>query len=83
MNLGSQEQAHAIEQIGRAIVQMEQVSHSTAAQAQESAAAAEQLNAQTYAVKDAVADIENGRYSTRTICVKTRKAPSATSRTPG
>lgn len=47
VNHGSQEQANGIEQIGKAIVQMQQVTHQTAASAEESAAAAEELTAQS------------------------------------
>jgi methyl-accepting chemotaxis protein len=54
VSLGSQEQAQGIEQIGKAILQMEQVTQSTAAAAEESASAAEELNAQSEALKDIV-----------------------------
>ena len=47
VNLGSQEQARGMEQIGKAITQMEQVTQKTAANAEESASAAEELNAQS------------------------------------
>jgi methyl-accepting chemotaxis protein len=53
VNLGSQEQARGIDQIGRAITQMEQVTQKSAANAEESASAAEELNAQS----DTLADI--------------------------
>lgn len=55
VNLGSQEQTRGIEQIGKAIIRMEQVTQTTAANAEESAAAAEELNAQSEALKDIVA----------------------------
>ncbi len=54
VNLGSEEQARGIEQIGKAIIQMEQVTQKTAANAEESAAAAEELNAQSETLKDIV-----------------------------
>jgi methyl-accepting chemotaxis protein len=54
VNLGSQEQARGIEQIGKAITQMEQVTQKTAANAEESASAAEELNAQSETLKDVV-----------------------------
>jgi len=54
VNLGSQEQARGIEQIGKAIVQMEQVTQKTAANAEECAAAAEELNAQSETLRDVV-----------------------------
>jgi methyl-accepting chemotaxis protein len=55
VNQGSQEQARGIEQIGKAISQMEQVTQRTAASAQQSAAAAVELNAQSEAVRAIVA----------------------------
>jgi methyl-accepting chemotaxis protein/methyl-accepting chemotaxis protein-1 (serine sensor receptor) len=54
VNLGSQEQARGIEQIGKAIMQMEQVTQKTAANAEESAAAAEELTAQSDTLKGIV-----------------------------
>jgi methyl-accepting chemotaxis protein/methyl-accepting chemotaxis protein-1 (serine sensor receptor) len=51
VNLGSQEQVRGIEQIGKAIGQMEQVTQSAAANAEESASAAEELTAQAAALK--------------------------------
>jgi methyl-accepting chemotaxis protein len=55
VNLGSEEQVRGIEQIGKAIIQMEQVTQGTAASAEESASAAEELNAQSETLKDIVA----------------------------
>jgi methyl-accepting chemotaxis protein len=52
VNLGSQEQAHGIEQIHRSLTQMEQVTQKTAADAEESAAAAAQLKAQSDSMND-------------------------------
>ncbi len=46
VNLSSQEQARGIEQIAKAIVEMEKVTQRTAANAEESASAGEELNAQ-------------------------------------
>jgi methyl-accepting chemotaxis protein/methyl-accepting chemotaxis protein-1 (serine sensor receptor) len=54
VNLGSQEQARGIEQIGKAISQMEQVTQKAAANAEECASAAEELNAQSQTLKDIV-----------------------------
>jgi methyl-accepting chemotaxis protein len=54
VHLGSQEQSRGIEQIGKAIVQMEQVTQKAAASAEESASSAEELNAQAAALKDIV-----------------------------
>jgi methyl-accepting chemotaxis protein/methyl-accepting chemotaxis protein-1 (serine sensor receptor) len=52
VNLGSQEQVRGIEQIAKAIVQMEGLTQATAASAEESAAAAEELTAQSNSVKE-------------------------------
>jgi methyl-accepting chemotaxis protein len=54
VHLGSQEQSRGIEQIGKAIVQMEQVTQKAAASAEESASAAEELTAQSAGLKDIV-----------------------------
>ncbi|MGA2740807.1 MAG: methyl-accepting chemotaxis protein [Bryobacteraceae bacterium] len=54
VNLGGQEQTTGIEQIGKALAQMEQVTQQTAANAEESASAAEELNAQSETLKDIV-----------------------------
>jgi methyl-accepting chemotaxis protein len=54
VHLGSQEQSRGIEQIGKAMVQMEQVTQKAAASAEESASAAEELTAQSAALKDIV-----------------------------
>jgi methyl-accepting chemotaxis protein/methyl-accepting chemotaxis protein-1 (serine sensor receptor) len=86
VNLGSQEQVRGIEQIGKAIAQMDQVTQRTAANAEESASAAEELNAQSETLKDIVArltamvgggDASNGRSrQTR------RRAPAANAKSP-
>jgi methyl-accepting chemotaxis protein len=54
VNLGSQEQVQGIEQNGKAITQREQVTQKTAANAEQSAAAAEEINAQSETLKDIV-----------------------------
>jgi len=46
VNLGSQEQARGIEQVSKAVAQMEQVTQKTAASAEESASASQELAAQ-------------------------------------
>jgi methyl-accepting chemotaxis protein/methyl-accepting chemotaxis protein-1 (serine sensor receptor) len=51
---GSSQQRDGISQIGRALTQMEQVTQSTAANAEESAAAAEQLSGQSESLKEVV-----------------------------
>ena len=57
VNLGSQEQAKGIEQVAKAITQMEQVTQTTAASAEEGASAASELTAQSEAVKDVVSQL--------------------------
>jgi methyl-accepting chemotaxis protein/methyl-accepting chemotaxis protein-1 (serine sensor receptor) len=54
VSAGSQEQARGNERIGNAIAQMESVTQSNAANAEENAATAEELNAQSAALKDIV-----------------------------
>jgi methyl-accepting chemotaxis protein len=54
VNQGSQEQTHGIEEVARAVVQMQELTRATASGAEESAAAAEELNAQSEALKDVV-----------------------------
>ena len=57
INVASQEQAQGIGQINKAVSQMEQVTQSIAANAEESASASEQLNAQAENMKDIVEDL--------------------------
>jgi methyl-accepting chemotaxis protein/methyl-accepting chemotaxis protein-1 (serine sensor receptor) len=59
VSYGSKEQTDGIGQVRRALTQMEQVSQSTAANAEESAAAAEQLNAQSAALKAIVIQLNS------------------------
>jgi methyl-accepting chemotaxis protein/methyl-accepting chemotaxis protein-1 (serine sensor receptor) len=58
VNLGSQEQSRGIDQIVKAISQMEQVTQKNAAGAEEGASAAEQLTAQSETLKDVVARLD-------------------------
>jgi methyl-accepting chemotaxis protein len=51
---GSHEQARGLEQVSKAIVQMERVTQSTAASAEEGASAAEELTSQSVALKEIV-----------------------------
>ena len=55
----SKEQAQGIEQIAKAVSQMEQVSQKTAASAEESASASEELNAQSETLMDVVGHLES------------------------
>ncbi|MCW5963119.1 MAG: MCP four helix bundle domain-containing protein [Bryobacterales bacterium] len=57
VNMGSQEQARGIDQIAKAIVQMEQVTHQVAANAEEGASASQQLNAQAETVDQIVGQL--------------------------
>ncbi|MGJ5819009.1 methyl-accepting chemotaxis protein [Paludibaculum fermentans] len=54
VNMGSQEQARGIEQITRAVAQMQQVTQSTAASAEQSASAGEEMSAQALSLNDSV-----------------------------
>jgi methyl-accepting chemotaxis protein/methyl-accepting chemotaxis protein-1 (serine sensor receptor) len=54
VNLGSQEQARGIQQISKAIAQMDRVTQSTAASAEQGASASEELSAQAEAMHHAV-----------------------------
>jgi methyl-accepting chemotaxis protein len=57
VNMGSQEQARGIDQISKAIAQMDQVTQGTAASAEESASASEELSAQAQALNQIVAGL--------------------------
>ena len=59
VNLGSQEQARGIEQISKAVAEMDHVTQSTAASAEESASASEELSAQAQALKQIVAQLQS------------------------
>ncbi len=54
LKTGSTEQAHGIEQIAKAIGQMEQVTQSAAAHAEQSASAGEELSMQAVATTEIV-----------------------------
>ncbi|MGD0298772.1 MAG: methyl-accepting chemotaxis protein [Bryobacteraceae bacterium] len=57
VNMGSQEQAHGIDQISKAVAQMDQVTQGTAARAEESASASEELSAQAQALNHIVSEL--------------------------
>jgi methyl-accepting chemotaxis protein len=59
VKLGSEEQARGIEQVAKAIIQMEMVTQSTAASAEESASASEELSAQSKSLRDILARLES------------------------
>ena len=50
----SRQQTHGIEQVSRAVMQMEKVTHNTAATAEESSAASEELSAQAHSMIEVV-----------------------------
>ena len=57
VNMGSQEQARGIDQIAKAVAQMDQVTQTTAASAEESASASEELSAQAQALNHIVVEL--------------------------
>jgi len=59
VNLGSQEQARGIEQISKAVSQMDSVTQNTAASAEEGASASEELSAQAEALKSIVVGLQS------------------------
>jgi methyl-accepting chemotaxis protein/methyl-accepting chemotaxis protein-1 (serine sensor receptor) len=59
VNMGSQEQARGMEQISRAIIQMEQVTQRTAASAEESASAGTDLNSHANALRALVNEMRD------------------------
>jgi methyl-accepting chemotaxis protein len=72
----SREQTQGITQINTAVVQMDKVTQSNAANAEESAAAAEELNAQAITMKESVAELlQLVGGSRQTTVTKTAAAP--------
>jgi methyl-accepting chemotaxis protein/methyl-accepting chemotaxis protein-1 (serine sensor receptor) len=57
VNMGRQEQARGIDQIAKAVAQMDQVTQTTAASAEESASASEELSAQAQALNHIVVEL--------------------------
>jgi len=57
VNMGSQEQARGIDQIAKAVAQMDQVTQTTASSAEESASASEELSAQAQALNQIVSEL--------------------------
>jgi methyl-accepting chemotaxis protein/methyl-accepting chemotaxis protein-1 (serine sensor receptor) len=76
VNLGSQEQTRGIEQIGKAIAQMEQVTQKNAANAEESASAAQELTAQSQTLYTVVGDLGSMVGSSDEEDGRTRKTPA-------
>ena len=58
VNQTGQEQAQGLEQIARAMAQMDQVTTTTAATAEQRAAASEQLSAQSHAMRDVITALQ-------------------------
>jgi methyl-accepting chemotaxis protein/methyl-accepting chemotaxis protein-1 (serine sensor receptor) len=80
VNLGSQEQARGIEQIGKAISQMEVVTQKNAASAEEGASAAEELNAQSESLREIVERLTvmvNGSGTSVAEPMQTHRRPTA------
>jgi methyl-accepting chemotaxis protein/methyl-accepting chemotaxis protein-1 (serine sensor receptor) len=85
VNLGSQEQSRGIDQIVKAISQMEQVTQKNAAGAEEGASAAEQLTAQSETLKDVVARLDTmvgGSAANTRNTVRRTASPSAAKKAP-
>jgi methyl-accepting chemotaxis protein len=81
VNMGSQEQARGIDQISKAIAQMDQVTQSTAASAEESASASEELSAQAQALNHIIVGLgtmvgSDGRSENRVAPAAHRSSPS-------
>ena len=74
VNMGSQEQSRGIDQISKAIAQMDRVTQGTAASAEESASASEELSAQAQALNHIVGQL--------VALVGTAGQPSAASHLP-
>ncbi len=70
----SREQSQGIEQVNIAVSQMDKVTQGNAASAEEGASAAEELNVQAHALKDAIAELTSltvGMQTSRTSAAKT------------
>jgi methyl-accepting chemotaxis protein/methyl-accepting chemotaxis protein-1 (serine sensor receptor) len=57
IHLGSREQSRGVDTVSRAVLQMEKVTHGTATGAEQSAAAAEQLNTQFQTIREIARDL--------------------------
>jgi len=80
INLGSVEQSRGIDQISRSITEMEQVTQSNAASAQESAAAAAELSSQAQGMRTVVERLsEMVGASTSTVAITPTHRPAAAS----
>jgi methyl-accepting chemotaxis protein len=77
ISTASTEQNQGIQQVNTAVTQMDKITQSNAASAEESASASEELNAQALALREAVSDLL--RLVTGASTLSTRQAPSAKS----
>ena len=84
VHLGSKEQTRGIEQIGKSMVQIEQITQKSAASAEESASAAEQLSAQSTGLKDIVVHLNSlvGNSGTTTTHIRHSRPPSPKPQAP-
>jgi len=73
----SREQTQGITQVNTAVGQMDKVTQSNAASAEESAAAAEELNAQAFSMKESVAELLHLVGGRRQTAATHKAAPSA------
>ena len=80
VNVGSQEQARGIEQISRTVAQMQQLTQSTAASAEEGASAGEEMSAQAAALTHTVQQLHKllgGAGKPASVGISGRKAAPA------
>jgi len=77
----SKEQAQGIDQISKAVAQMDQVTQKTAANAEESASASEELNAQSQALMAVVEQLQ-ALVGARSAVATRRPSAASASRTP-
>ena len=82
ISLGSEEQTRGIEQVSKAIIQMEQVTQRSAAIAEEGASAAVELTAQSETLKDLVSQL-SALAGTRAVKIPSRPVPRAPQKPSG
>lgn len=73
----SQEQVNGVSQINSAIIEIDQVTQQNAANSEESASASEEMNAQAYAMKDIVAELNaliNGSRNSQSKAIQAQAA---------
>ena len=76
----SQEQAQGIEQVNTAVSQMDKVTQQNAGNAEESASASEELNAQAESMKDAVNELVKLVEGNSNVSLSVNKAGTGTGR---